>query len=279
MNESYQQKNNIHPCFGENAHLKYARIHLPVAPNCNIKCNYCSRKYDCPNESRPGVTSKVLTPEQAYNKFLEASKKIDNLSVVGFAGPGDALANFDKVKQTILLIKKDFPDICFCLSTNGLLLPEYAQEIIELGISHVTITINAVNPEIGNLIYSEINYKGKKLGADNGTRTLILNQLSGLELLAKNNIFCKVNIVAIKEINDFHVEEIVKTVKKYGAFKANIMKFIPAENTPFVDKKPLNEEELKNLRIKCSQYLSQMYHCRQCRADAAGLLGQDISDI
>ena len=27
---------------------------------CNIQCNYCDRKFDCTNESRPGVTSGVL---------------------------------------------------------------------------------------------------------------------------------------------------------------------------------------------------------------------------
>ncbi len=46
-----------HPCFNESAKGTCGRVHLPVAPECNIKCNYCNRKYDCVNESRPGVTS------------------------------------------------------------------------------------------------------------------------------------------------------------------------------------------------------------------------------
>ena len=56
---------NNHPCFSKDAHKKYGRVHLPVAPRCNIQCNFCNRKYDCMNESRPGVTSAVLTPQQA----------------------------------------------------------------------------------------------------------------------------------------------------------------------------------------------------------------------
>jgi nitrogen fixation protein NifB len=54
-----------HPCFDKEAHKKFGRVHLPVAPRCNIQCNFCNRKYDCMNESRPGVTSTVLTPQQA----------------------------------------------------------------------------------------------------------------------------------------------------------------------------------------------------------------------
>jgi len=55
---------NRHPCFNADARAKTGRIHLPIAPSCNIQCNYCDRKFDCMNESRPGVTSKLLTPRK-----------------------------------------------------------------------------------------------------------------------------------------------------------------------------------------------------------------------
>jgi len=29
-----------HPCYSEEAHHYFARMHLAVAPACNIKCNY-----------------------------------------------------------------------------------------------------------------------------------------------------------------------------------------------------------------------------------------------
>ena len=51
-----------HPCFSQEAHKRSGRIHLPVAPECNIQCGYCVRKFDCVNESRPGVASTILTP-------------------------------------------------------------------------------------------------------------------------------------------------------------------------------------------------------------------------
>src|SRR6516165_8281110 len=57
-----------HPCYSEEAHHHFARMHVAVAPACNIQCHYCHRKYDCANESRPGVVSEVLTPDQAVKK-------------------------------------------------------------------------------------------------------------------------------------------------------------------------------------------------------------------
>src|SRR6266567_4842298 len=54
------EKVKNHPCYSEEAHHHYARMHVAVAPACNIQCNYCNRKYDYANESRPGVVSEKL---------------------------------------------------------------------------------------------------------------------------------------------------------------------------------------------------------------------------
>lgn len=269
-------KTKEHPCFTAGA-CKVARMHIPVAPACNIQCNYCNRKYDCQNESRPGVTSEVLSPQEAVNKFLKVKESLGNVKVVGIAGPGDALANFENTKKSIELIREADPEIIICLSTNGLMLPFYADDIIDAGVSHVTITINAIDPEIGAKIYKEVNFRGKKLTGVHGAEVIIKNQLSGLKYLSERGVVCKVNIVMIKGINDGHIEEVVKKVKENGAFITNIMPLIPAEGSAF-EKMPLtNNKELNEMRKKCAEYVQQMYHCKQCRADAIGTLDQDVS--
>ncbi|HWQ41578.1 MAG TPA: radical SAM protein, partial [Desulfosporosinus sp.] len=157
MTETMMEKTQKHPCYSFDAHQKFARMHLPVAPSCNISCNYCNRKFDCVNESRPGVTSEILTPQTAKNKFDRVSAQIGQLSVVGIAGPGDSLADWENTRETIRLIRAGNPQMVFCLSTNGLLLPEYAQEIVKLGITHVTVTVNCLDSAIGARIYKYIN--------------------------------------------------------------------------------------------------------------------------
>jgi len=42
----FSHMTSAHPCFNEKAHFSTARIHLPVAPKCNIQCNFCNRKID-----------------------------------------------------------------------------------------------------------------------------------------------------------------------------------------------------------------------------------------
>ena len=271
------EKTNRHPCYSFGAHHQFARMHLPVAPKCNISCNYCNRKFDCVNESRPGVTSEVLTAEAALNKFNVVREKIENLSVVGIAGPGDALANWENTKKTIELIKAAAADTVFCLSTNGLMLPDYAAEIVSLGIHHVTVTMNCLDPEIGAKIYKFVNYKGQRYEGVAGAQILLEKQMAGIRYLTEHGVLVKINIVMIKDINDRHIPEVVKKVKELGVFITNIMPLIPAPGSVFENYPQTSTKELNQMRDICELDLQQMRHCKQCRADAIGLLGEDRS--
>ncbi|CVK20190.1 nitrogenase cofactor biosynthesis protein NifB [Sporomusa sphaeroides] len=266
-----------HPCFSAQAQHQYARMHLPVAPRCNISCNYCSRKFDCVNESRPGVTSEILSPQEAREKFEQVKAAIPNLSVIGIAGPGDALANWEETRKTIELIKQENPEILVCLSTNGLLLPEYAPELIKLGVRHVTVTVNCIDPVVGAQIYGTINYEGKRYMGVEGSKILIHNQQEGIMYLAGHGVSVKVNIVMMKIVNDWHIPEVVKRVKELGACMTNIMPFIPAPGSVFSGLPQTSMNEVAAVRSVCAGEVKQMTHCRQCRADAIGLLGQDRS--
>ena len=266
-----------HPCYSVEVHQQFARMHVPVAPNCNVQCNYCNRKYDCVNESRPGVTSEVLTPSQALQKYHWVKEKIQELSVIGIAGPGDALADWQNTKQTIEKIKAVDKNMIFCLSTNGLLLPRYAPEIVELGIHHVTVTVNALNPEIGAQIYRFALYEGKRYEGVEAARLLCWNQLRGIEYLTARGVLVKVNIVMIKGVNDQHIPDVVKKVKELGVFITNIMPLIPAAGSYFEHYPQTSMKELNDMRNRCQVDIQQMRHCQQCRADAIGKLGEDRS--
>lgn len=274
---SIEEKTKTHPCFScESAH-KYARMHLPIAPKCNISCNYCLRKFDCVNESRPGVTTEVLQPKEAFKKYKYVKERMPNLKVIGIAGPGDALANFDNVRETLKLIREDDPDMTFCLSTNGLMLPFYAKELIELGVSHVTITMNAIDPNITAKVYKFVDYLGIIYTGIEGAQILLNNQLSGLKYLTDRGIIVKVNIVMLKGINDTHIHDITKKVKELGATITNIMQMIPVKGSVFEDMPLVSNKEINDIRNRCGENIKQMYHCKQCRADAIGTLDNDQS--
>jgi nitrogen fixation protein NifB len=275
------EKVKNHPCYSEEAHHHYARMHVAVAPACNIQCNYCNRKYDCANESRPGVVSEKLTPEQAAKKVLAVASTIPQMTVLGIAGPGDPLANPEKTFKTFELISKTAPDIKLCLSTNGLSLPDHVDTIHKFNVDHVTITINMVDPEIGAKIYPWVFYNHKRYTGVEGAKILTERQLQGLEMLTERGILCKVNSVMIPGVNDQHLVEVNRAVKSRGAFLHNIMPLIsaPEHGTVFglTGQRGPSAQELKALQDSCEGEMNMMRHCRQCRADAVGLLGEDRS--
>ena len=273
------QKVKDHPCYSEEAHHYFARMHVAVAPACNMQCNYCNRKYDCANESRPGVVSERLSPADAVRKVVAVANAVPQLSVLGIAGPGDACYDWRRTEATFALVAERLPEIKLCLSTNGLALPDHIDAIAALNVDHVTITINMVDPEIGTAIYPWIFYQGRRRTGQEASTILHERQMQGLEMLTARGILVKVNSVLIPGINDAHLTEVNKAVKARGAFLHNIMPLIsaPEHGTVFglTGQRGPTAAELAAVQDACAGGANLMRHCRQCRADAVGMLGED----
>jgi nitrogen fixation protein NifB len=274
-----REKIKEHPCYSEEAHHFFARIHVAVAPACNIQCNYCNRKYDCSNESRPGVVSERLTPEQALRKVQAVAAAMPHLSVVGVAGPGDALADHRNTFATFRMLRETLPELTLCLSTNGLALPDHVGTICDLGIDHVTVTVNAVDPKIAARIYEWIFFDHRRMSGTEASQVLIARQLEGIEMLARAGVLVKVNSVLIPGINADHLGAVNAEIKRRGAFLHNIMPLISdaAHGTRFglIGQRGPTPIELQELQDRLAGGARLMKHCRQCRADAVGLLAED----
>jgi nitrogen fixation protein NifB len=281
MPQDIQDKIHNHPCYSEGAHHHYARIHVAVAPACNIQCNYCNRKYDCSNESRPGVTSERLTPEEAAKKVMFVGGEVQRMSVLGIAGPGDALANPGRTFETFGMVREHAPDLKLCLSTNGLELPKYVDEMVKYDIDHITVTINSVDTtgEIGSQIYPWIFFNNKRYYGKEAAQILLEQQLEGMKKCVEKGILIKANSVLIPGINDKHLVEVSKKLKEIGVFLHNIMPIIsePEYGTKFaLDGVPsATDQQQMEVQEACGMDMKLMQHCRQCRADAVGLIGED----
>jgi nitrogen fixation protein NifB len=267
-----------HPCFNADAKGHCGRVHLPVAPKCNIKCNYCNRKYDCVNESRPGVTSATLSPRQAIEYMKKVLEREPRITVAGIAGPGDPMADPSVTIETLRLLREHHPDLLLCLATNGLGLPDYLDDLGEIGVSHVTVTVNAVDSEIGARIYSwvrdgKVIYRGLK-----GAELLLERQIESIQGLKERGIIVKVNTIVVPGVNDHHVEAVARRMAELRVDVLNCMPMYPNEDTPFAAIPEPSPEQMVSLRRTGEKYLPQMRHCTRCRADAVGLLDSDRTD-
>jgi len=269
MSNTYKDLQNSHPCFG--GHKNNAgRIHLPVSPGCNIACRFCDRVIN-DEEERPGVTSKVITPSESVDILKKALEICPEIKVAGIAGPGDTLAS-DYALETFRKVKEKFPHLIKCMSTNGLLLYEKADEIIDVGIDSLTVTVNAVDPEIEAKLNKFIIYHGKRYDGVKGAEILIENQLRGIKKITAAGITVKINTVLVPEINGSHIEKIAETVSKAGAKIYNIIPLIP--QFELSNMKAPTCAEIEAARTKASRYIDVFRHCQHCRADAVGVPGK-----
>ncbi|MDR2163338.1 MAG: radical SAM protein [Clostridiales Family XIII bacterium] len=258
---------NQHPCFG--AVRNKARMHLPICPSCNIECAFCRRSLN-DDENRPGVSAFILPVDEVSEYVDYALKACDALSVIGVAGPGDTLVG-DNLFKAFLRLNETHPDLLKCMSTNGLLLNERADELIEIGIDTLTVTVNAVDPHVLKQIVPAIHYHGERIEGARGARILIRNQIAGITKMAEAGTTIKVNTVLVPGVNDSHVENVAEAVRKAGASIFNIIPLIPQHLLSNIAEPSCGEIEAA--RAAAAKHIDVFRHCQRCRADAIGIPG------
>jgi len=266
-----------HPCFVEAMHSKVGRIHLPVAPKCNIRCRYCERKVgEFYHSLRPGMAYRIIKPSGVVGYIRDVLAECPSVEVVAVAGPGEPLFNRETF-ESLRIAGKAFPKMQLCVCTNGLLLPDKVGQLSRLGVDFLTVTINAAAPETAARIYSWVNYRGKVLRGIQGARLLVKNQFFGLEKAVSAGLEVKVNSVLVPGINDKEMAAIAERASSLGAGIMNVMPLIPSGE--FIKRKAPSCAQLNRARRSCEKTMPVFRLCKQCRADSCGIPGSDMEHI
>jgi len=264
----------FHPCMHQQAHHRVARLHLPVAAKCNTRCGYCEREISSTATSvvAPGLSATLLSPSQALVKTREFLGRWGKSSVVGIAGPGEPLANGETL-ETLTLIRREYPAIALCVCTNGLNLPDHCGELQELGVRHLTVTINGFEPGVVARIQPTVSKDGRVYLGTRAAEVLIENQKAGLQAAVESGMVVKVNCVVVPEINGAHVVSTAQKVSDLGAHVLNLVPLIP--RGLFKNLSKPDDRYMARLRCLCSRFIPVFRHCKQCRADAEGIPGKE----
>jgi nitrogen fixation protein NifB len=186
------------------------------------------------------------------------------------AGPGDTLVG-ENLFRAFWHLNETHPSLLKCISTNGLLLDDRAEELIDIGIDTLTVTVNAVEPGILEKIVIAVNYRGDRLTGEEGAGILIRNQLAGIEKMALAGTTIKVNTVLVPGANDGHIASIARSVSNAGATLYNIIPLIPQHRLAHHAEPTC--EEIESARKDAEKYIDVFRHCQRCRADAIGIPG------
>ncbi len=215
---------------------------------------------------------RILPAEEVPEIIEKALSLCPEITTVGIAGPGEALASPHAIRA-FSLTDRHFPGLIKCLSTNGLMLPKRVSELVSVHLDSVTVTVNAVDPAIQARINDGIRYGGRFIGGIRAAQILIENQLTGIRMAADAGILVKINTVLIPGVNDGHIEEIAKETAGAGAVIHNIIPLIPQAG--MADFPAPGCAAIDRAREAAGKYMDVFRHCRHCRADAAGRLGKE----
>ncbi len=115
--------------------------------------------------------------------------------------------------ESIRLIKKEFPDKVFCLSSKWTeRCSPTVDEIAELNVTHVTLTINSFRLETLEKIYTWVRHDKKVYRGIEAAKVMLSQQGETLKALVAKGIVVKINSVIIPGVNETEMEEVAERV-------------------------------------------------------------------
>lgn len=261
-----------HPCFSPDARYAYGRLHLPVAPKVNVRGKYDDAMYLASAQNVVEKAPQCLLPAEGLAYLDRVLASGIELAMVGISGPGEPFATPDTTFETLRLVREKYPDMGLCVATNGLGVSSYASVLGSLGLAHVTVLINGVDPDVVEKLYGWIRPGTKTMRLTEAAEYLVGDQLAAIVALRKAGVSVKVNTTVYPGINDKHIGDIAARVASLGVELMHIIPFIPPWEGATDMKKP-DVETMLRLRTDAAKYLPVMEAPDLCGEMIIGFMG------
>lgn len=205
-------------------------LRISITNRCNVQCFYCHHD---------GIVAQnyEMTPDEIY-KVAKIAKMI-GVNKIRLSG-GEPLIRDDIVEIVEKISDLKFKDIS--ITTNGVLLGNYAKSLVEAGLNRVNVSFDTLNPKT----YRFITKRDYMEDAKNGIKEAVKAGLNPV----------KVNMVVMKGINDSEIWEMFQFCKKNGVVLQliELLKTENCEESEFLEKYHYNmnplEEKLKKASSK-----------------------------
>ncbi|KZX17424.1 cyclic pyranopterin monophosphate synthase [Methanobrevibacter filiformis] len=178
-------------------------LRISLTNRCNLDCLYCHHDGMLPSNLE-------MTSDEIY-RILKIAKKI-GITKIRYSG-GEPLIR----KDIVDIIKKtgtlNFKDIS--ITTNGILLNQYAQDLKDAGLNRVNVSFDTLNPKTYKKITTKNFLKEAKSGILEGYK-------AGLDPI-------KINMVVMKNINNNEIMDMFNFCKEYN-FVLQLIELLKSEN-------------------------------------------------
>jgi cyclic pyranopterin phosphate synthase len=184
-------ESNIADKFTDNFKRPLISLRISITNRCNVKCFYCHHDGIVPEAYE--MTSKEI------ERIVIVAKEI-GIEKIRLSG-GEPLIREDIIDIVSKISSVGFRDIS--LTTNGVLLEKYAEELYKAGLTRVNVSFDTLNPET----YRFITKRDYMDLAKNGIQRAVKVGLNPV----------KVNMVVMKGINDGEIWDMFRFCRATGA--------------------------------------------------------------
>jgi cyclic pyranopterin phosphate synthase len=222
INKSNDYNDDIHNNDGKFVKDEFNRpiisLRISLTNRCNLNCFYCHHDGMLP--------SKLEMSSNEIFQILKIAKKLGILKI-RFSG-GEPLLRDDIVDIILKTSSLKFKDIS--ITTNGILLEKYAEDLYEAGLNRINVSLDTLNPNTYNFITAHDYLDKVKSGI-----------LSCVDLGIHP---IKINMVIIKGVNDNEIMDMFDFCKDNGLV-LQLIEFIRTDNKQLYNKYHFNMDSLE----------------------------------
>lgn len=198
--------------------IEYLRI--SVTDRCNLRCVYCM-----PEKGISSIGHEEVLRYEEIVKLVKVATEV-GINKIRITG-GEPLIRKDLVNLIKLLREiKEIKDLS--LTTNGVFLEKYIDDLVNAGLNRINISIDSLNPEI----YKKITRRGNLDDVTKGLKKAIGSSIRPI----------KINVVVMKNIND-NLEDFAK-LSMIEPVHIRFIEFMPIMGVEKIE--GLTEEEMLN---------------------------------
>jgi cyclic pyranopterin phosphate synthase len=179
---------------------QFKKLRVSLTSQCNFSCLYCTGVH---HEQKPKVVAPVspLLPQSVTQQIIANIGHIHQqvqLQSVRLTG-GEPLLNPDVTTIVAAVRKMGIDDIR--LTTNGFLLPQYAQRLVDAGLQSANVSLDAISPEV----FRAMSRRGG-----------LAQVLKGIEKALEVGLDVKINTVLMRNRNDGEILPLLDYASQMG---------------------------------------------------------------
>ena len=178
------------------------------------------------------LSAEALDPADVLRYVGAARRTRRGPLIAEFEGPGDPLASPGHVLRALALLREHDPDVLTGLVIDGPLLADYLDELLDLGIHHVVVRMDATSVKAAWRVYGRILYRGELIVGPDAGRLVLEEGRRAVRLLVAERVPVALRFTAIPTVNVGDLASVAEFAASAGAERLDVVPHVPVLRAP-----------------------------------------------